>query len=83
MPVNMADLSIPAIGMSNALAQFSKAAGKIARVPLSATGAGGGDVVDLSAEILAMMAAKNTFAANVKAAKSMDEIQKSLIDVLG
>jgi hypothetical protein len=79
----MADLNIAAPGMSNALAQFSKAAGRMAKMTARAEPGRGEDVVDLSAEILAMMAAKNTFAANVKAAQSMEEIRKSLIDVLG
>jgi flagellar basal body rod protein FlgC len=81
----MSDINIPGTGMSSALVQFNIAAGRIAKSPLSVEESSGavGDVVDLSAEMVAMMAAKNTYDANLKAAESMDFIQKNLLDVLG
>ncbi len=69
-------------GMQNAEAQFEKAAGRIAQLP-AATGAGaGGDIVDLSAEIVAMLSARDNFMANVEAAKTGDALQRALLNVV-
>jgi hypothetical protein len=48
-------------GMQKAEAQFNTAAGKIAQLPSAATA--GGDTVDLSAEMVAMMGARDNFMA--------------------
>src|SRR5260370_42704298 len=64
-------------GMQNAEAQFEKAAGRIVQLP-AAVG-GGGDTVDLSAEIVAMLSARDNFMANVEAAKTGDSLQRALL----
>jgi len=68
-------------GMQQAEAQFNTAAGKIAQLPSTANG--GGDTVDLSAEIVAMMGARDNFMANVGAAKTGDQLQRTLLNMLG
>jgi len=44
---------------------------------------GGGDTVDLSAEMLALIEARNSAAIGVKLAQSVEDLQKSTLDVLG
>jgi hypothetical protein len=39
------------------------------------------DIIDLSAEIVALMSAQNMFEANLATLKTADQIQKSLIDI--
>ena len=40
------------------------------------------DRVDLSAEMVALMESRNDFAANIKALKTADQMQQSVLDVL-
>ena len=73
-------------GMQNAQAQFDKAASRIAQLPngVDAGAAGaGGDTIDLSAEIVAMMSARDNFMANVEAAKTGDSMQRTLLNMIG
>jgi|SwirhisoilCB2_FD_contig_31_27587467_length_544_multi_3_in_0_out_0_2 hypothetical protein len=44
---------------------------------------GGADSVDLSAELISLLEAKNTVAVAVKVAQTVDDIQKSTLDVFG
>jgi flagellar hook protein FlgE len=39
------------------------------------------DVVDLSAEMVALMSAQNSFDANLASLKTADQLQKSLVDL--
>ena len=64
-------------GMQNAEAQFQRAASKIAQYPANP------DTVDLSAEMVAMMSARDNFMANVGAAKTGDEMQRALLNLIG
>jgi hypothetical protein len=79
-------VQIPALssalqGMSRAETQFNKAAGDIARATtVSPTG---GDTVDLSASMVSMLESRNSFDANTKVFKIANEMQKSLLDVVG
>jgi flagellar hook protein FlgE len=41
------------------------------------------DTVDLSTEMVALIQARNDFGANVKAAQTMDEVSKSLLNIVG
>jgi hypothetical protein len=67
--------------MSRAEAQLNKAASDIARAPVvSPTG---GDIVDLSASMVALLQSRNSFAANTKVFKVADEMQKSLVNAIG
>ncbi len=72
-PISLTSLQ----GMQKAEGQLDKGANRIAK-----QGSEGGDVVDLSAEMVALMSARNNFAANVKAAKTGDEMQQSLLNIL-
>jgi flagellar hook protein FlgE len=79
-------VEIPALssalqGMSRAQTQFDKAAANIARATtVSPTG---GDIVDLSAPMVSMLESRNSFDANTKVFKVADEMQKSLLNIVG
>ena len=79
-------MQVPALssaleGMSRAETQFNKAAGDIARAPV--TSPSGGDVVDLSASAVALMESKNSFEANSKVFQVADQMSKDLLSVIG
>lgn len=77
------------------LAGLEKAQGKLAAVAKRLASGGqvsgggdsgegsGGDVVDLSAEMVALMMAKSASGANLKAVESANELASQAIDVLG
>ncbi len=71
-------LQTPLQGMSEASASVDRAASRIASI-----GTPAGDSVDLSAEMVALIEAKNNFGANVKSAQTMDEMTQTLIDMVG
>ncbi len=79
-------MQIPAMssaleGMSRAETQLNQAAGDIARATtVSPTG---GDIVDLSTSMVALLQSRNSFEANTQVFKVADEIQKSLLNVTG
>ncbi len=75
----MIDFSIPLAGMSAAEGSLDRAATRIANV----AGNTGGDSVDLSAEVVALIEARNNFAANVKAAQAEDQTTQSLLKIVG
>jgi flagellar hook-associated protein FlgK len=68
-------------GLQRAEAQFNQAAQNIAREPTSSTPQG--DRVDLSAELVALLDAKNNFEANTKALKVGDEMTQTLLKAVG
>lgn len=74
----MISLTTPLQGMEAASGRWNTAAGRIARAadPMSR------DSVDLSAEAVAMLEAKTAFEANVKAAKTADLMNSTLLNVL-
>jgi flagellar hook protein FlgE len=67
-------------GISRAEGQLNKAAGDIARASVAPSAV---DSVDLSTSMVALLESRNNFAANTKVLKIADEMQKSLLDVLG
>jgi flagellar hook protein FlgE len=73
-------------GMQRAEAQFGKAADKIAQLPnalnMGAAGAAG-DTVDLSAQMVALLGARDNFMANVEAFKTGDSMQRALLNMVG
>jgi len=75
----MIDFSTPLQGMEAAADRVNAAGRQIAQ----AAEADSGDGVDLSAAAVALLDARNAFAANVKVAKTVDEMNRSLIDMLG
>lgn len=75
------DFSIPLAGMSRAEQSLNTTASRIARMP--ATVQQPGDSVDLSAEMVSLLQSRNDFETNVKVAQTYDQMQKSLIDLVG
>ena len=74
----MTGFTAPLEGMRLAEASLARTAVRIA----SANASPEGDSVDLSAEIVALITARNSFQANASVARSMDEMGKALLDVL-
>jgi flagellar hook-associated protein FlgK len=75
----MIDFSTPLQGMQTAMDRVNLAARQIAQ----SADPNAGDTVDLSTEAVALLEARNAFTANVKVAKTVDEMNRSLIDMLG
>ena len=79
----MLDLSVPLQGMARAESNAQKAATRIAQAPLSvAAPPDSTDAVDLSAEIVALMQARNDYSASANVARTLDELSRSILDVL-
>lgn len=68
-------------GMQRSEAQFNQVAQNIAQYPASSTLQG--DTVDLSAQAVALIQAKNSFEANTKAFKIGDEMTQTLLNAIG
>jgi hypothetical protein len=68
-------------GIQRAEAQFDRAAAKIS-VPFTSS-PGQGDIVDLSAVAVAMMESKNSFQANIQVLKVDNQMQQSLLSIVG
>jgi flagellar hook protein FlgE len=77
------DLSAIALqGLQQADAQLNAAATKIASFGAPSSGGAGLDTVDLSAEMVALMSARNQSAANLATLNTASEIEKNIIDLL-
>ena len=79
-------MQIPAIssaieGMSRAETQLNKAASDIARAPV--VDSQGGDILDLSAAMVALLQSRNNFEANTNVLKVADELSKDLLSIVG
>jgi flagellar hook protein FlgE len=68
-------------GMSRAETQLNQAAGNIARASIVSPPAV--DIVDLSASMVSLLQSRNSFDANTKVFKVADEMQKSLLNIVG
>ena len=68
-------------GIHKAELQLNRTATRLSQ-PLAGDQSGD-DVVDLSAEMVALMEAKNNSALNVKLAQTVDQMENSVLDVLG
>ena len=66
--------------IQRASASVERVASRLAR-PVDVSG--NGDIVDLSAEMIALLQAKNATAVGVKIAQTVDDLQQSTLDVLG
>jgi hypothetical protein len=76
------DISAIALqGMEQAQGQMEKAAIRLATAGASPDGAAL-DVVDLSAEMVAMMSAKTDFSVNLSVLKTAAQLEKQAIDVM-
>jgi len=69
-------------GLQAADQQLDKAAASIASAASLSPDTAPADAVDLSAEMIALLAAKNAFAANLATLKVADDVQKSAIDLI-
>jgi len=76
------DLAIPLNGLNRAGAALDRAASCLAQAPLSVQEPPQ-DVIELSPAMVAMLEARNSYIANLRAAKSMDESQRLLLAQLG
>ncbi len=79
----MIDFSAPMEGMRRAEDRLGVAAERIARAAAAPSGLAAGDTVDLSAETIALMEARNHFAANLNALRVGDKMARTALDVLG
>lgn len=66
--------------IQRASASVDQTASRLAR-PVDVSG--NGDIVDLSAEMIALLQAKNATAVGVKIAQTVDDLQQSTLSVLG
>lgn len=70
----------PLSGMLAAQDQVERSASRIGRLPAAEAG---GDSIDLSTEMIALLKARDDFAADVKAQEVMDETTQSALDLVG
>ena len=68
-------------GMQTAQGMLEKTADRLANVG-AITAEGTGDTVDLSAEMVSLMTARQQFEANAAAFRTADEMQKNLVNML-
>ena len=68
-------------GISRSEAQFNRAADRIPHLPPAQPAQG--DQVDLSAEAVALIQSKNSFEANTNVLKVADELDRTLLNLLG
>jgi flagellar hook protein FlgE len=77
----MLGLLPPLEGLLHSAAQFNQAASNIARATLP--GSGGQDSVDLSTAAVALLQSRNSFDANTKVIKTVDDMNQTLINMMG
>ncbi len=75
--------SIALQGLEQAQARVEKAAGRLASVGADSSNGVPVDSVDLSREMVALLLAKNAFAANIGMLKIANEMQGRVLDLLG
>ena len=78
----MVDLSAALAGMQRAEDLLDRTAQRLASMS-NASGDGPVDTVDLSAEMVALLEARNLMAINVKAAQAAEEMAARTLDILG
>jgi hypothetical protein len=80
------DLSISLAGMQRASAAVDQSARRIASSTAAASSSAGAgppaDIVDLSAEMVALMQAKTNFTANANVARAQEGMEQSLLNIL-
>jgi hypothetical protein len=70
-------------GLRKAEERVQRVAERLARLPLATDSSAPQDVVDLSAEVVALLEAKNAHAVNAKVAQTAVELDQKLLDILG
>jgi flagellar hook protein FlgE len=78
----MVGLSAPLEGLSRAQASFDHAAANIAR-PVSIDSQAPQDQVSMSDQMVALLEAKNSYEANLKTLQTGNQMQKTLLDLIG
>ena len=78
---SMDPASIAFRGLQQAEVQLNAAAARIASAGASSADGASLDVVDLSAEMVALMSAQSAFEVNLATLKIADQMQKGLIDL--
>jgi flagellar hook protein FlgE len=73
--------SIALQGLQQAEVQAETAAAAIAGAGAASANGSNPDVVDLSAEMLALISAQASFAANIATLETVDQMQQTLLDV--
>jgi len=69
-------------GLHQAEAKLETAASRLARLPVSLELAKPEDVVDLSAEMVALLEARNSYQINSRVIGSADELARDLLELL-
>lgn len=75
--------SIALQGLQQAQSQFENSAIRVSNAGAASPNGSGIDTVDLSSAAVQMLASKNQFTANINVLKIADEMQKSIINLLG
>jgi flagellar hook protein FlgE len=73
--------SIALQGLQQAEVQAETAAAAIVGAGAASANGSNPDVVDLSAEMVALISAQASFAANIATIETVDQMQKTLLDV--
>ena len=79
----MGILPTAAEGLRRTEERIQRVAERLARLPADGDGAAPEDTVDLSAEVVALLAAKNERAVNAKVAETAVEMEQHILDILG
>jgi flagellar hook-associated protein FlgK len=69
-------------GLEAAQGALEKTAVRLARAAAAGTDGSPGDGVDLSADMVALLSAKEQFQVNARVIRTADQMQKNLLDVL-
>ncbi len=80
VPPSIASSSLQ--GMQKAQAQLNKTAANIAALPAAADTPPTTDTLDLSTDMVNLISARDNFMANVGAAKTGDEMQRTLLNMI-
>lgn len=79
----MSILPTAAEGLRKAEDRIQRAAERLSRLPLSGDSSAPEDVVDLSAEVVALLEAKAAHAVNAKVAETGAQLERQLLNILG
>jgi|GEM_PF-1592422 len=76
-------LPTAAEGLRKAEERVQRVAERLSRLPLSGDASAPEDVVDLSAEVVALIEAKNVYSVNARVAQTAAELDQHILDILG
>ena len=79
----MSIIAISTEGLRKAEERVQRVAERLSRLPLTGDPSTPKDVVDLSAEVVALLEAKNAHAANAKVIQTSAELDRHILDILG